>query len=116
MIRSALDTLAHRLWNDELGTAGAMLDAALAPAEILYRGIVAARNAGYDRGVMHVEKAAIPVISVGNIATGGTGKTPFSHFLADRLIARGERPAILHGGYEASYSAIKRTGVDIGPC
>jgi tetraacyldisaccharide 4'-kinase len=41
----------------------------------------------------------IPVISVGNHAVGGAGKTPFSAWLIDELLRRGERPALVHGGY-----------------
>jgi tetraacyldisaccharide 4'-kinase len=40
-------------------------------------------------------------VSVGNIVVGGSGKTPFSRWLIDELIRRGEKPALLHGGYGA---------------
>lgn len=98
MTTSAHD-LVHRWWDGELGYAGTLLDALLAPAEIVFRAGAAARNAAYDRGLLPVERAAAPVISVGNLGVGGTGKTPFAAWLAARLKSLGRTPAILHGAY-----------------
>lgn len=53
----------------------------------------------YRRGVLQVERAGVPVISVGNIAAGGTGKTPVVAALARELLAAGCRPAVLTRGY-----------------
>lgn len=53
----------------------------------------------YRWGVARVHRAAVPVISVGNIACGGTGKTPLVAALARHLLGRGLRPAILTRGY-----------------
>jgi tetraacyldisaccharide 4'-kinase len=100
--------LARRLWAGQLGHAGSVLRLVLAPAEAAYRGAVHARGLAYDHGVLPVRTAAVPVISVGNIAVGGTGKTPFTHWLARHLQARGRRPAILHGGYSADEPALHR--------
>ena len=58
------------------------------------------RNRKYDRGI-GVRRLPRPVISVGNLTTGGTGKTPVVHWLCDRLRAAGERPAVLMRGYKA---------------
>jgi tetraacyldisaccharide 4'-kinase len=52
--------------------------------------------------------ARVPVVSVGNIAVGGTGKTPFTNWLAVRLHARGQKPAIVHGGYAADEPELHR--------
>ena len=57
------------------------------------------RNAAWDRGVRHVHSAEAPVISVGNLTTGGTGKTPFVAYLAGLLAQQGRRAAILMRGY-----------------
>lgn len=65
----------------------------------LYGAGVGARLALYRAGLLRVRRAARPVVSVGNVAAGGTGKTPFVRWLAGELIARGERPAILTRGY-----------------
>lgn len=71
----------------------------LAPLAALYGAGVGARLALYRAGILRVREASRPVISVGNVAAGGTGKTPFVRWLAGELLARGERPAILTRGY-----------------
>ena len=60
---------------------------------------VAARNAAYDRGLLPTEAAAVPVVSVGNITLGGTGKTPLVAWVARRLLECGRKPAIISRGY-----------------
>ena len=59
----------------------------------------AAAYATYRWGWRRSSRATVPVISVGNIALGGTGKTPLVAALARRLLAAGARPAILTRGY-----------------
>ncbi len=73
--------------------------AALAPLSLLYASVARLRNVAYDRGWLKVERSAIPVISVGNLTVGGTGKTPFTAFLASKLISWGRSPAIVMRGY-----------------
>ena len=53
----------------------------------------------YSCGMRKVYKLPVPVISVGNITLGGTGKTPFTVFIVDHLIAIGRKPAVLTRGY-----------------
>jgi tetraacyldisaccharide 4'-kinase len=60
------------------------------------------RNALYDNGTLKSFKARLPVISVGNITVGGSGKSPFAQYLAAGLKARGLRPALLLRGYGGS--------------
>jgi tetraacyldisaccharide 4'-kinase len=100
--------LARRLWAGQLGHGGSVLRLVLAPAEAAYRGAVRARGLAYDHGLLSVSRADVPVISVGNIAIGGTGKTPFTNWLARHLQARGRRPAILHGGYAGDEPMLHR--------
>ncbi len=72
-----------------------------APLAPLYAATVALRNRGYDRNPDRAEQAGVPVVSVGNLSTGGTGKTPVTLFLAEGLLAVGIETAILsrgHGG------------------
>lgn len=60
------------------------------------------RNTAYDRGVLHAARAVIPVVSVGNLTLGGTGKTPLVAWLARSFVAQGMRPAIVSRGYGAA--------------
>jgi tetraacyldisaccharide 4'-kinase len=73
--------------------------AALTPVSWLYRVVVAARNALYDHGIIATHRPPVPVVSVGNISVGGTGKTPVSAWLTGQLAADGHRPAIVMRGY-----------------
>ncbi len=65
----------------------------------LYGSAARARLYLYDKGVFRTRKLLRPVISVGNLTTGGTGKTPVVRFLAELLIDAGYRPSILSRGY-----------------
>ena len=71
----------------------------LLPIEMTYRAVMHLRNAAYDSNVFKTHRVAAPVISVGNIVAGGAGKTPVTRYLTDQLLARGRKPAILHGGF-----------------
>lgn len=78
---------------------GRFADVSLAPAEWAYRTATAMRNRGYDSGWFAAVQAEIPVISVGNLAVGGSGKTPFTAWLADRISRWGREPAVVLRGY-----------------
>lgn len=82
------------------GAGASLLRGALRCAEPFYAGAVRVRNWMYDRGVFHAHRAAAPVVSVGNITAGGTGKTPVVQWLAARLAREGMHPAILMRGYK----------------
>jgi tetraacyldisaccharide 4'-kinase len=69
------------------------------PLSALYGGIVAARNSLYDRQWLHSRSLQGPVISIGNLSTGGSGKTPFVILLGQLLAARGIRFDVLSRGY-----------------
>ncbi|MEO5509641.1 MAG: tetraacyldisaccharide 4'-kinase [Longimicrobiales bacterium] len=97
-----------RWWNGELGGAGDALDVITAPAEALYRGATNVRNALYDAGTLDRIALDVPVISVGNVAVGGTGKTPVTAWLARELRKAGRAPAVLHGGYADDEPALHR--------
>jgi tetraacyldisaccharide 4'-kinase len=62
---------------------------------------VSARNACYDRGLAAARPAGVPVISVGNLTLGGTGKTPLVAWVCRRLLDLGRRPAVVSRGYAA---------------
>jgi tetraacyldisaccharide 4'-kinase len=69
-----------------------------APYGLAMRG----RNAAYDHGLLRTTQGPIPVVSVGNLTLGGTGKTPLVAWLARAVAARGLRPAIVSRGYGAA--------------
>jgi len=72
----------------------------LLPLAPIYRGAVAARCAAYRRGWMQSARLDVPVISVGNLTFGGTGKTPAVIALARDLVRMGRWPAVLTRGYK----------------
>jgi tetraacyldisaccharide 4'-kinase len=73
--------------------------ALLAPAALVYKALVSARAKAYEAGLASVKKVEVPVISVGNITVGGTGKTPVTMYLAKQLIDQGHKVGILSRGY-----------------
>ena len=66
----------------------------------MYRAVVARRNRSFDRGE-RVTRFGVPIISVGNLSVGGTGKTPTVRLIVERLRARGRTPAIAMRGYRS---------------
>jgi tetraacyldisaccharide 4'-kinase len=74
---------------------------ALAPLGWLYCAVARVRRYGYRSGWFEVQRLPVPVIVVGNLSVGGTGKTPLVLKLAELAIERGWRPAILMRGYGA---------------
>ncbi len=70
-----------------------------AAASVLFAAAVQARNALYDRGVLGTHALEGPVVSVGNVSVGGSGKTPFVILLGELLRARGIPFDILTRGY-----------------
>lgn len=66
---------------------------------LVFRCVVSVRRALYSRTLLKRERMPVPVIVVGNITVGGTGKTPLVVWLASFLTARGMRPGIVSRGY-----------------
>lgn len=89
---------ARRVWRDPSPGARALRAALLGPAA-LYRSAVAARNAAYDAGLLRSRGLPRTSLGIGNLAVGGTGKTPVAAYLAGELVRRGVRPGILLRGY-----------------
>lgn len=73
----------------------------LALGEFPYTAVVTGRNACYDRRIFATHRVAVPVISVGNVTMGGTGKTPLVHWLTRWLQNHGVRVSIVSRGYKA---------------
>jgi len=61
--------------------------------------MIFSRNAAFDAGMRRPHRLPRPTISVGNLTTGGTGKTPFVIHLCKQLTEKGFRPAVLLRGY-----------------
>ena len=78
---------------------------ALWPASLLYRLLVALRRLAYRSGALQAVRLPMPVIVVGNIVVGGTGKTPLVVALAAMLRNNGWSPGILSRGYRGSAAA-----------
>src|SRR5687767_2591725 len=81
------------------GAGAAALRGVLRAAEMPYTAAVGWRNRRYDRGHATVHRVGVPVISVGNLTLGGTGKTPMVKWLARWLQTRNLRVAIVSRGY-----------------
>lgn len=71
----------------------------LAPLSWLYGVVIRRRRALYRRGVLACGRAPVPVIVVGNLVVGGTGKTPFTSALIDALSVAGFRPGVVSRGH-----------------
>ncbi len=84
------------------GLGASMLRLLTAMIEPAYRAVVQTRNTMFDRDLLHARRLPRPVISVGNLTTGGTGKTPVVQWLVRALGRAGTRPGVLLRGYRGS--------------
>jgi tetraacyldisaccharide 4'-kinase len=75
------------------------LSALLAPLSLVFGAAVGVRRLTYRAGWRRIERLPVPVVVIGNLVAGGTGKTPLVLWLAEALRARGFRPAIVSCGY-----------------
>jgi tetraacyldisaccharide 4'-kinase len=73
--------------------------ALLTPAEALYGAAIATRGKLYDWGIFRATEFSVPVLSIGNLSVGGTGKTPVAAWFAHRFSEKGAAPAIVLRGY-----------------
>jgi tetraacyldisaccharide 4'-kinase len=94
--------LRERLWWGSPSAVDRLLGLPLLAGEALFRAAVAARGALLGAGLLPTAAAPVPVVSVGNLAVGGAGKTPVVLALAERLRAAGHAPAVLSRGYGAA--------------
>jgi tetraacyldisaccharide 4'-kinase len=102
-VRSVAARVSEAIWyqNHWLGLV-------LAPLGWLYCGIASLRRWSYRRSLLRSFAAPIPVIVVGNLTVGGTGKTPLVMWLARRLTDQGLRPGIALRGYGGGAAARPR--------
>lgn len=90
------DSFFQRLW---YGRAWPGLSVLLLPLSWVFMLVAVARRAAYRVGLLRSIRVAKPVLVVGNITVGGTGKTPFTIWLARQLQARGVRVGVVLRGY-----------------
>lgn len=86
----------RRVWH---GQGSALLRGALSMAAGAYRGALAAREACYTVGIFSTRRLPVPVISIGNLTLGGSGKTPLAALVAAALRELGASPAVISRGY-----------------
>ncbi|MCP4713080.1 MAG: tetraacyldisaccharide 4'-kinase [Planctomycetes bacterium] len=99
--------LSTRLKNIISGTcprlSSKLIRTALTIPAACYSCIISIRNLLYDKGLLKTHRLPVPVICVGNITTGGTGKTPMVLWLCRFFQAHNITPAILTRGYKSTY-------------
>ena len=88
---------------------------ALQPASALFGVGVGLRNLSYRVGILRTHRAGIPVVSVGNLSVGGTGKTPMTLWLAQELAATGVPVGIVLRGYAGSARGVTVVSQGAGP-
>jgi tetraacyldisaccharide 4'-kinase len=84
------------------GVGAIALRGVLRLAEFFYTAAVGWRNGRYDRGAAAAHRVGVPVVSVGNLTLGGTGKTPLVEWLGEWFHTRGVRVAVVSRGYGAA--------------
>jgi tetraacyldisaccharide 4'-kinase len=115
------NALAREIWEGR-GIRGKSLRSIGLPLSVLYGIAIRLRNILFDLGWLKATQLSLPVISVGNLTVGGTGKTPTSLWLAQELRQRGFKVGILSRGYRRKHSKAAvvsqsgngRTDEDIG--
>ena len=89
---------------------------ALSPLAIAYAAVTRLRTAAYKRGILKTTRLPVPVISIGNITVGGTGKTPLVAHISRILANQGRNVCILTRGYgrkDADKRVIVSDGVEV---
>lgn len=92
------ENFVQRRWYDKPGWLWLLMTI---PLEIFYRAIIALRCCLYRWKVLSSWRAPVPIIVVGNIAVGGTGKTPLTIALCELLQRAGYKPGVISRGYRA---------------
>jgi tetraacyldisaccharide 4'-kinase len=95
------------------GIAAALMRTAFYAASVPYGWAMRIRNRRYDRGSAEIHQASVPVVSVGNLTVGGTGKTPMVEWIARCLRREGVRVAILSRGYGAEQGGVNDEALEL---
>jgi tetraacyldisaccharide 4'-kinase len=91
------------------------LSLALAPLSLLFGAVAGLRRAAYRSSLLRAERLRVPVVIIGNLVVGGTGKTPLVLWLVGALCARGFRPGIVSRGYRGRNEAARAVPADGDP-
>lgn len=94
MVCPTLERRVLRFWYGK-----SVLAVLLQPAAYIFQTLVALRRIAYRRGLLAQEVISVPVVVIGNITVGGTGKTPLVAWLAQQLREAGYSPGIVSRGY-----------------
>ncbi|MCU0531049.1 MAG: tetraacyldisaccharide 4'-kinase [Syntrophales bacterium] len=100
-----MEALIRNMWGDPRNEFRRPLHIFFYLLSLPYGAAVRARNRLFDLGALPQEDAGCPVVSVGNLTVGGTGKTPMTIRVAGMLRERGMRPAVLSRGYGGKSTA-----------
>jgi len=98
--RPTAEAILSRAWQSR-----GVLACALWPLSLLFGGLAALRRLLFALGIKRAERLPVPVIVVGNVFVGGTGKTPFAIWLIEALRAAGLHPGVISRGYGAGNGA-----------
>jgi len=112
-LSARLETLLTRAWQRRGWFAWL-----LSPFSLVFAAIAAVRRMAFARGWLHVERLAVPVLVVGNVTVGGTGKTPTVIALVEALRGAGYTPGVISRGYgaqTATQTGPRSTGEDTRP-
>ena len=84
----------------------------LIPLSFIYFIIIFFRNLAYKTGIFKSTKLNVPVVIVGNITIGGTGKTPLVIWLLEKLIKKGMKPGLICSGYNSNITSPREVFMD----
>lgn len=87
----------------------------LRPVALVFRLLAGARRVAFRAGLRRRYRLPVPVIVVGNLTVGGSGKTPLVGHLVAYLAAHGHRPGVVSRGYGGAGGAARRVGADDDP-
>jgi tetraacyldisaccharide 4'-kinase len=99
LIRFDNESYLRLIRRDSPGLLSHLVRGASGAGSVVYGAAIAARNYGFDQGWLQSHAASVPVVSVGNLTLGGTGKTPMVEWLARWFRRHGVRVVILSRGY-----------------
>jgi len=103
----SLASILERAWSKR-----GLLALTLLPFAFVFALLAWSRRALFRLGLLRSHRLAAPVVVVGNISVGGTGKTPLAIWLAESLRRRGFRPGVISRGYGGSATGPRRVSPD----